>query len=293
MVQRITGHTELIGLIANPIRTSKSPMMQNTAFEALGLDFVYLVFEVDNSTLKSAVEGLRALGAKGFNVSMPNKSEVIKYLDEISPEASLCGAVNTVVNRDGHLYGTNTDGKGFVLACAEKGFSLKGKKITLIGAGGAATAISMQCALDGVAEISIFNGNDKFMEKAIANAEKINANTSCKAKAFCLDDTDALRREIESSYLLANATGCGFGVPAGPCLIPDETYLRKDLKVVDIIYSPEKTHLLEMAEEVGCECMNGVRMMLHQGAAAFKLWTGKDMPLDKVKQTLDEISSKA
>lgn len=292
MVQRITGKTELIGLIANPIRTSKSPMMHNTAFEALGLDLVYMVFEVDNSNLQQAVEGLRALGAVGFNVSMPNKTEVMKYLDEITPEARMCGAVNTVVNRGGRLCGTNTDGKGFMLACAEKGFDIIGKKITLIGAGGAATAISMQAALDGVAEISIFNGNDRFMPAAIANADKINAGTSCKAAAFCLEDTDALRREIESSVLLVNATGCGFGVPAGPCLIPDASYLRPDLKVVDIIYSPEKTHLLEMAEEVGCENMNGVRMMLHQGAAAFKLWTGKDMPFGAVEAALAEISQK-
>lgn len=291
MTQRITGKTELVGLIAKPIRTSKSPMMHNTAFEALGLDLVYMVFEVDNSNLESAVQGLRSLGAVGFNVSMPNKAEVMKYLDEISPEARLCGAVNTVVNKNGVLYGTNTDGKGFMLACKEKGFDIIGKKITLIGAGGAATAIAMQAGLDGVAEISIFNGNDRFMNNAKANAERLNSETSCKARAFCLDDTDALRREIDSSVLLVNATGCGFGVPAGPCLIPDKSYLRPELKVVDIIYSPEKTHLLEMAEEVGCENMNGVRMMLHQGAAAFKLWTGKDMPFAPVEEALAQISS--
>lgn len=290
MVQRITGKTELIGLIAKPIRTSKSPMMHNTAFEALGLDLVYMVFEVDNSNLQSAVEGLRSLGAVGFNVSMPNKTEVIKYLDEVSEEARLCGAVNTVVNRGGHLFGTNTDGKGFMLACKEKGFDIIGKKITIIGAGGAATAIAMQAGLDGVAEISIFNGNDKFMQHAVENARKLNASTDCRAKAFCLDDTDALRSEIESSVLLVNATGCGFGQPIGPCLIPDSSYLRPDLMVVDIIYSPEKTRLLEMAEEVGCPHMNGVRMMLHQGAAAFKLWTGRDMPFDAVEAALAEIS---
>lgn len=292
MPQRITGRTELIGLIAKPIRTSKSPMMHNTSFEALGLDLVYMVFEVDNSGLQAAVDGLRALGAVGFNVSMPNKTEVMKYLDEISPEARLCGAVNTVVNRNGVLYGTNTDGKGFMLACKEKGFDIIGKKITLIGAGGAATAIAMQAGLDGVAEISVFNGNDRFMDNARANAEKLNSSTSCRARAFCLDDTEALRREIESSVLLVNATGCGFGVAPGPCLIPDASYLRPDLKVVDIIYSPERTRLLEMAEEVGCECMNGIRMMLHQGAAAFKLWTGKDMPFDAVEEALGYISEK-
>lgn len=292
MVQRITGHTELIGLIANPIRTSKSPMMHNTAFEALGLDYVYLVFEVDNSTLEDTVKGLRAMKVRGFNVSMPNKGHVIQYLDEITPSAQLCQAVNTVVNDNGKLIGTNTDGLGFMLACKDLSMDIIGKKITVLGAGGAATAVCMQAALDGVAEISIFNGNDKFFPNAVANADRINEKTSCKASAYYLEDTDKLRSEIESSDMLVNATGCGFGVPKGPCLIPDKSFIRKDLMVFDVVYSPEETALLSMAKEVGCRCSNGIPMMLHQGAAAFKLWTGKDMPLDAVQAALAECSAK-
>lgn len=289
MAQRITGHTELIGLIANPIRNSKSPMMHNTAFEALGLDYVYLVFEVDNSTLEDAIKGLRALKVRGFNVSMPNKTAVMQYLDEILPAGQLCGAVNTVINDNGRLIGTNTDGLGFVNSCRKQGFDIFGKKITLIGAGGAATAVAMQSALDGVAEISIFNGNDPFWPKAEANAERLNAKTKCRAHAYRLEDTDALRREINDSVMLVNATGCGFCQPIGPCLIPDKSYLRPDLMVFDVIYTPAETQLLAWAKEMGCRHSNGLEMMFQQGAAAFKMWTGKDMPLDAVRRTFKDV----
>ncbi len=267
-------------------------MMHNTAFEALGLDYVYLVFEVDNSTLEDTVKGLRAMKVRGFNVSMPNKGTVIQYLDEITPSAQLCQAVNTVVNDNGKLIGTNTDRLGFMLACKDLSMDIVGKKITVLGAGGAATAVCMQAALDGVAEISIFNGNDKFFSNALANADRINGKTSCRAKAYYLEDLERLRSEIGSSAMLVNATGCGFGVPKGPCLIPDKSFLREDLMVFDVVYSPEETALLSMAKEVGCRCSNGIPMMLHQGAAAFKLWTGKDMPLDAVQAALAESGAK-
>lgn len=289
MPQRITGHTELIGLIANPIRNSKSPMMHNTAFEALGLDYAYLVFEVDTSTLEDTVKGLRAMKVRGFNVSMPNKTKVMQYLDRLSPSAQLCQAVNTVVNDNGILTGTNTDGLGFMQACAVQGMNIIGKKITVLGAGGAATAVCMQAALDGVTEISIFNGNDAFFPKAQENAARINKNTSCKAQAFHLEDVDLLRQEIEQSVMLVNATGCGFCQPVGPCLIPDKSFLRPDLMVFDIIYSPLQTQLLAWAEEIGCKYSNGLEMMFQQGAAAFKLWTGKEMPLDVVRKVFQEI----
>ena len=286
MPQRITGHTELIGLIANPIRHSKSPMMHNTAFEALGLDYAYLVFEVDQENLKDAVTGLRALGVKGFNVSLPNKGPIMQYLDEILPAGELCQAVNTVVNANGKLIGTSTDGQGYMESLRDEGIDIIGKKITLLGAGGAATAIAMQAGLDGVAEISIFNRRDEFWDRAVENAEKLNRQTGCRAAAFPLEDRDALRREIADSVLLANGTSCGFGDQAGLSPIPDESYLRPELIVTDAIYVPEKTALLEMAERTGCRTVNGLGMMLYQGAAAFKMWTGREMPVDLVKEVL-------
>ena len=286
MPQRITGHTELIGLIADPIRHSKSPMMHNTAFEELGLDYVYLVFEVDNSNLEEAVRGLRTLGVRGWNVSYPNKAAIIPYLDEILPAARLAGAVNTVINDGGRLTGTITDGTGFMEACRENNMPIIGKKLTLLGAGGAATAIAMQAALDGVSEISIFNRNDEFRENALLNVRKINENTSCRAAFYPLEDTEALRREVQSSAMLANATSCGFGDQKDLSPITDSSIFCPDLNVVDIIYIPEETVLMKMARSAGCRVVNGDMMMIYQGAASFKYWTGRDMPISAVKAVL-------
>ena len=286
MAERINGHTELIGLIATPIRHSKSPTMHNEAFAKLGLDYAYLAFEVGNEQLEDAVKGLKALGVKGYNVSMPNKTVIGKYLDELSPAAQLCGAVNTVVYEDGKLTGHITDGIGYMRSLKDKGFDVIGKKITVVGAGGAATAICIQAALDGVKEIAIFNRKDEFWERAQQNVKNINEKTNCKATLYDLADKDALRREIADSYLFANATGVGMKPLEGQMVIPDESYLRPDLIVTDVVYMPTKTKLLEVAESVGCQYMNGLGMMLYQGAAAFKMWTKQDMPIEHIKEVL-------
>ena len=286
MEKRITGHTELIGLMAYPIRHSSSPAMQNEAFATLGLDYAYLAFEVDNDTLEDAVKGLKALKLEGSNVSMPNKTVVHKYLDELSPAAKLCGAVNTIVNNDGILVGHITDGIGYMQSLKEEGIDVIGKKMTIVGAGGAATAIEIQAALDGVKEISIFNIRDKFWENAIETVEKINKNTSCKATLYDLADLDKLKEEIADSYLFANATGMGMKPLEGQTYIPDKSFFRPDLIVTDVVYSPKETEMLRMAKEVGCKTMNGMGMMLFQGSAAFELWTGKPMPIDHMKDFL-------
>ena len=286
MAERITGHTELIGLIATPIRHSKSPTMHNEAFAKLGLDYAYLAFEVGTEQLEDAVKGFKALGVRGYNVSMPNKTVIGKYLDKLSPAAELCGAVNTVVNDNGVLTGNITDGIGYMRSLKDKGFDVIGKKMTIVGAGGAATAIEIQAALDGVKEISIFNRKDEFWDRAVQNVKNINEKTNCKATLFDLDDKEALRREIADSYLFANATGVGMKPLEGQMVIPDASYLRPDLIVTDVVYMPTKTKLLEVAEEVGCPCMNGLGMMLYQGAAAFKMWTGEDMPIAYMKEIL-------
>lgn len=286
MAERITGHTELIGLIATPIRHSKSPTMHNEAFAKLGLDYAYLAFEVGTEQLEDAVKGFKALGVRGYNVSMPNKTVIGKYLDKLSPAAELCGAVNTVVNDNGVLTGNITDGIGYMRSLKDKGFDVIGKKMTIVGAGGAATAIEIQAALDGVKEISIFNRKDEFWDRAVQNVKNINEKTNCKATLFDLDDKEALRREIADSYLFAIATGVGMKPLEGQMVIPDASYLRPNLIVTDVVYMPTKTKLLEVAEEVGCPCMNGLGMMLYQGAAAFKMWTGEDMPIAYMKEIL-------
>lgn len=286
MAERITGHTELIGLMAYPIRHSSSPAMQNEAFAKMGFDYAYLAFEVDNTNLEGAVNALKSLKMRGTNVSMPNKTVVHKYLDKLSPAAELTGAVNTVVNDNGVLTGHITDGIGFMAAIKDNNIDVIGKKMTIVGAGGAATAIQIQAALDGVAEISIFNRKDEFWDRAVSNVEKINSQTSCKAKLFDLNDLDVLKAEIADSFLFANATGMGMKPLEGQTYIPDSSFLRKDLNVVDIVYSPAQTELLKMAESVGCKYMNGLGMMLFQGSAAFELWTGKPMPIDYMKEVV-------
>ena len=286
MEKRITGHTELIGLMAYPIRHSSSPAMHNEAFRTLGYDYAYLAFEVDNDSLEDAVKGLRALKLRGSNVSMPNKTVIHKYLDEVSPAAQLCGAVNTVVNDNGKLVGHITDGIGYMQSLKEEGIDVIGKKMTIVGAGGAATAIEIQAALDGVKEISIFNIRDKFWYNAVETVKKINENTSCKAKLYDLAYLDKLKEEIEDSYIFVNATGMGMKPLEGQTYIPDKSFFRPDLIVTDVVYSPRETEMLRMAKEVGCKTMNGLGMMLFQGSAAFELWTGEPMPIDHMKEFL-------
>ena len=286
MAERITGHTELIGLMAYPIRHSSSPAIHNEAFAYLGLDYAYLAFEVDQDTLEDAIKGMRALKMPGANLSMPNKAAVIPYLDNLSSAARLCGAVNTIVNKDGILTGHITDGMGYMQALKVDGIDVIGKKMTIAGSGGAATAIQIQAALDGVKEISIFNIRDKFWDNAQETVDKIMEQTDCKAALYDLADLDKLKEEIEDSYLFANATGMGMKPREGQTYIPDKSFFRQDLIVTDVVYSPAETAMLKLAKEVGCKTMNGMGMLLFQAAEAFRLWTGREMPIDHMKQVL-------
>ena len=286
MAERITGHTELIGLIATPIRHSSSPRMHNEAFAKLGLDYAYLAFEVGNEELEDTIKGFRAMKVRCSNVSMPNKTLVHKYLDKLSDAAEMCGAVNTIVNDDGVLTGHITDGIGYMSGLKDAGIDIIGKKMTIVGAGGAATAIQVQAALDGVKEISIFNRKDEFYERAQKTVKDINEKTNCKATLYDLEDLDKLKEEIASSYIFTNATGMGMKPLEGQTYIPDKSFLREDLIVTDVVYAPAETALLKMAKEVGCKTLNGFPMMLFQGAAAFKLWTNQDMPIEHVKEVM-------
>lgn len=287
MAERITGHTELIGLMAYPIRHSSSPAMHNEAFATLGLDYAYLAFEVDNDTLEDAIKGLRALKMVGSNISMPNKTVVGQYLDELSPAAQMCGAVNTIVNDNGKLIGHITDGIGYMESLKDNNIDVIGKKMTIAGAGGAAKAIEVQAALDGVKEISIFNIKDKFWEAAEKTVDTIRSKTDCIVNLYDLDDKEKLREEIADSYLFAQATGVGMKPLEGQSVIPDKSFFRPNLIVTDTIYAPRETLTLKMAKEAGCKTMNGLGMMLFQGDAAFYLWTGKHMPIDHMKEVLD------
>lgn len=287
---KIDGRTKLVGLLATPIGHTLSPRMHNLGYTLKDLNFAYLAFEVGNETLEKAVEGMRALDVAGFNVSMPNKMEVLKYLDELDDSAKYTGAVNTVVNKDGMLIGYNTDGQGYVQNLLEHGVELKGKKVTLVGSGGAATPIAIQLAQSGISEISIFARNDQYFHQAEANVVKINnemQHFGVKASVFPLEDKVAFRREVAESAVLANGTSLGMK-PLEHLSIVDDALdvLRKDLVVTDVVYNPQKTKLLQQAEAAGATIINGLGMMLWQGALGFKLFTGEEMPKVEIKNIM-------
>lgn len=285
MKQDITGHTGLICLLGSPCAHSISPMMHNAAFEALDLDYTYLAFDVNEETLPSAVEGLKAMHARGFNLTMPNKNRMVSLCDRLSPAASLTGAVNTVVNEDGLLTGHITDGTGYMQSVKDAGYNIIGKKMTLLGAGGAATAILVQAALDGVSEISVFlRPSSRFYERAKRITDRLMEQTGCRIRLCDFDNRDLLERELSDSVILTNGTSIGMAPAEDACPVPDGSFLREDLIVSDIIYNPKETALLRMARQKGCPCFNGTYMLLYQGAEAFRLWTGMEMPVDLVKR---------
>lgn len=279
----ITGHTGLTGLLGSPVSHSISPSMHNTSFEALGLDYVYLCFNVDTSNLKTAVEGLKALGVKGFNCTYPDKNMMCQLCDSLSPAASMIGAVNTVLNNNGKLTGFNTDGIGYMMSVKDAGFDIIGKKMTLLGAGGAASAICVQAALDGVSEIDVYSIKDNFWDRAVKLIDSINKNTDCKASLYEFNDVASFKKSVASSAILTNGTSVGLAPDSHNCPVSDTSVLRQGLIVSDVIYNPRETKLLSLAKAAGCHTFNGMYMLLYQGAEAFKIWTGHDMPVDTVK----------
>ncbi|MEH6880335.1 quinate/shikimate dehydrogenase, partial [Priestia megaterium] len=268
--KNIDGKTKLVGLLATPIGHSLSPRMHNLGYTLAGLNYAYLAFEVGNNELEKAVNGFKAAGVAGFNVSMPNKMKVLEYLDELDDSAKYTRASNTVVNQDGRLIGYNTDGLGYVKNLIDHDVKLEGQKVTLVGSGGAATPIAIQLTQSGIREISIFARNDEYFAQAEENVNYINNEMKefgVKANIFPLEDKEAFRREVAESAILANGTSLGMK-PLDHLSIIDDTLdvLRKDLVVTDVVYNPQKTKLLTQAEEAGAKTINGLGMMLWQGA---------------------------
>lgn len=283
-MKQITGHTRLTGLLGSPVAHSISPMMHNEAFEQLGLDYVYLAFDVGTDRLEAAVEGLRALNVRGFNLTMPDKNLMCTLCDKLSPAAEISGAVNTVVNDGGVFTGYTTDGIGYMQAAKDAGHDLTGKKMTLMGAGGAATAILVQAALDGLSEISVFSIHDAFFPRAKKIIGQLNERTKCRVRLYDFDDESILRREIGESDILTNGTSVGMAPNTDRSIITDPSMFHKDLVVSDVIYNPRETLLLRTAREAGCRTFNGLYMLMYQGAEAFRLWTGQEMPIPLIKE---------
>lgn len=285
MEERITGHTGLLALIGSPVGHSGSPAMYNYSFKKLGLDYVYVALDIKENEVKEAISAMRLFNMKGGNVTMPDKTEAMKYMDELSPAAKLIGAVNTIVNENGKLTGHITDGEGFVNNLRDHGIDILGKKITVAGGGGAATAIQVQCALDGAREITIFNKKDAFFERSLQTAEKIkNAVPGIVVNVYDIDDTDKMTEEIKDSDIFANATIVGMKPLDDQNVVKDLSAFHKNLVVADAVYNPEETKLLKEAKAAGCKCVGGKGMLLWQGVSAFKLFTGEDMPVAEVKE---------
>ena len=280
---KIDGYTRLAAVVANPIKHSISPFIHNRAFEATNTNGVYLAWEVEGTDLAETVANIRRYQMFGINLSMPYKEQVIPYLDQLSEEARLIGAVNTVVNREGTLIGYNTDGKGFFKSLPS--FKISRKKLVLLGAGGAAKAILAQAILDGVSQISVFVRSSS-MEKTRPYLEKLQNETGFKADLFALEDVSELQARITDSDLLVNATSVGMDGVSQP--IPTSIVLPEKILVADVIYQPFETPFLKWARNQGNQSINGLGMLLYQAAEAFELWTGKEMPTDQIWELLKQ-----
>ena len=280
---KIDGYTCLAAVVANPIKHSISPFIHNRAFEATHTNGVYLAWEVKGTDLAETVANIRRYQMFGINLSMPYKERVIPYLDQLSEEARLIGAVNTVVNREGTLIGYNTDGKGFFKSLPS--FKISRKRLVLLGAGGAAKAILAQAILDGVSQISVFVRSSS-MEKTRPYLEKIQNATGFRVDLLALEDVQVLQDSITQADLLVNVTSVGMDGSSQP--IPTSIVLPDKLMVADVIYQPFETPFLKWAKNQGNQSINGLGMLLYQAAEAFELWTGKEMPTDQIWELLKQ-----
>ncbi len=274
----ITSKTQLVGLLGHPVSHSQSPLMHNTAFQQKQLPFAYAAFDVAPERLKEAVAGIRGLGIKGVNVTIPHKVAILPLLDEIDPLAQRIGAVNTVVNRNGRLVGYNTDGKGYVRSLVEEtGLLLADQVVTLLGAGGAARAVACTLADKGVKEIRIIN---RSREKAKLLADHLKPLVPAKAL-----EPGEFEDAVKTATLLINTTSIGMYPNVHEMPIPYE-WLHADLIVSDLIYNPLETKLLTSAKNVGAITHSGVGMFVNQGALAFELWTGVEAPAELMRETV-------
>ena len=280
---KIDGYTRLAAVVANPIKHSISPFIHNRAFEATNTNGVYLAWEVEGTDLAETVANIRRYQMFGINLSMPYKELVIPYLDQLSEEARLIGAVNTVVNREGTLIGYNTDGKGLFKSLPS--FKISGKRMVLLGAGGAAKAILAQAILDRVSQVSVFVRSAS-MGKTKPYLEKLQHETGFRVDLFALEDAQELQENIRKADLLVNATSVGMDGASQP--IPTSIVLPEKLLVADVIYQPFETPFLKWARSQGNHAVNGLGMLLYQAAEAFQLWTDKEMPTDQIWELLKQ-----
>jgi len=276
----ISAKTRLCGVIGDPIEHTMSPAIHNAAFIQTGLDYVYIPFHVKEKELGKAIDGMRALNVRGLNVTLPHKVTIIPFLDELDSLAEKIGAVNTVTNDEGILKGSNTDASGFLQALLERGIEPKGKKVIVLGAGGASRAISFILAERG-AHLVILN---RRLERAVELAGRLLTTFSKEVRALKLI-AENLTWALEEADILINTTSMGMSPNISETPVPSNL-LRSGLTVSDIVYNPIKTRLLREAEEAGAETISGVDMFVWQGALSFERWTGVKAP---IKLMRDEV----
>ena len=281
---KIDGHTRLAAVVAKPIKHSISPFIHNTAFEKTAVNGVYLAWEIEAEDLEATVANIQRYDMFGINLSMPYKQEVIQYLDELDPSARLIGAVNTVVNENGTLIGYNTDGKGFFKSLPS--FDIQGKKMTILGAGGAATAIIAQAALDQAEEIFVFTRQTSYAN-TVSKMAAISRQTKSRIQVLNLEDLATLQEKINQSDLLINGTSVGMDGISMP--LPEKIELLSQILVADVIYKPFETPFLKWARSRKVVAVNGLGMLLYQAAEAFELWTGQPMPCQEIWQQLEAL----
>ncbi len=272
---RVNGKTRLIGVVGNPVEHSISPQLHNTISSYLGPDIIYVPFKVAANDLENAVKGLKAINILGFNITIPYKKDIMKYIDDNTKEALLMGAVNTVKNIDGRLYGYNTDAEGFARSYKEEtktGF--RGKNVVVFGAGGVARAIIVKVAMDGAQKISIVNRTES---KAIEMAELVSNNFKLKIHGYCSTDKKVNEIIMESDIII-NTTSMGMHPELNKCPIENFNLLNSNQIVYDVIYNPIETVLLSEASKKGCKTVNGLGMLYYQGINAYEIWTGIKIP---------------
>ena len=290
----ISGKTVLYALFADPAAHSKSPAMHTAAFDELGIDAVYLAFRVPAGRIGTAVQAVRDMGIGGFNLSMPHKQAVMEYLDEVDETASLCEAVNTVEVRDGRLIGHNTDAAGAVYALRKTGADIENGRAVILGMGGAGQAIIAGLTSAGCRRftVALRNTDDLDKEGTRARSHKvfldmIAEKTGAEIGIVDFSDAEGLAGEIGNAELLINATDLGMGSKAGLSPVTDISWFHSALTVMDVIYEPEETEFLRLARRAGVRsAINGLDMLLGQGAEAFRIFTGQEMPLDTVRKVL-------
>jgi shikimate dehydrogenase len=271
--------SELVGLLGCPVDENPTVVTIEAGFKALGLNYRYNTMEVKPENLEIAIKALKALGFKGTHITIPHKVAVLKYLDHVAEDAKIMGAVNTVYIKNGETYGENTDGKGFLMSLREGGIELTGKKVVVLGAGGAARAITVELANAGVASITVVNIEKEAGETLV---KLLNEKTKTSAKFIFWDKTYSIPADAD---ILVQATSVGL-YPDTNCPNIDYDTLRPELVVCDVVPNPPVTEFIKRARAKGCKTFIGLEMLVNQAGISFKYWTGKDAPIEAMKKAL-------